>query len=250
LLLAKKKYADTQPFCGCWKGWQQREINPREQQDAFEFLQILLDQLPREMNSMFSGTIKNSIEGMNDPYRTSNIEPFYTVPLELKSFRDVAASFQSSLQSELFTGDNQYSVGDRKIDVRKYSRIETAPQVLVLQLKRFEYNLATWQRVKVRDRYEFPMSLNIGPYMTDNTQDEPYTLKGVILYGGTAEGGHYMSLIEIGGKWIRFNDMEVSELPQNEFESATFGGNVGSDYGPSAYLLFYVKVGAVAKNGD
>jgi ubiquitin C-terminal hydrolase len=244
---------DTQPFCGCWKGWRHELINTREQQDVFEFLQVFLDQLPKEMSSMFAGAIRNSIEGLRDDHCSSNLEPFYTLPLEIKGFKDIFASFQSSLQNELFTGKNQYSIGDRKIDVRKFSRIESAPQILVIQLKRFEYNLATWERVKVKDRYEFPQSLNIGPYLADNSRDEIYSLKGVILHSGTAQGGHYSSLVRIGEKWIKFNDIEVTELREDQFEEATFGSSTPAgrdDYNAatSAYLLFYVKRGATALN--
>jgi ubiquitin C-terminal hydrolase len=158
LLLSKKRYADTQPFCSSWKGWHQELINPREQQDVFEFFQLFLDQLPKDLSQMFSGTIKNSIEGLTGTYSASNIESFYTFPLEIKGLKDVQESFRSSIQSELFTGGRQSSMDDNnneKIDVRKYLRIETAPPVLVLQLKRFEYDMKTWKRIKVKDRYEF-----------------------------------------------------------------------------------------------
>jgi ubiquitin C-terminal hydrolase len=40
-------------------------------------------------------------------------------------------------------GDNQYSIGDQKIDAEKYARIEKAPDVLVIQLKRFDYSVTT-----------------------------------------------------------------------------------------------------------
>jgi hypothetical protein len=43
LLVSKRRYCDTQPFCLSWKGWHGGFINPREQQDVFEFFQLFLD---------------------------------------------------------------------------------------------------------------------------------------------------------------------------------------------------------------
>jgi hypothetical protein len=43
LLISGERYSATHPFCGCWKGWGKQLINPREEQDAVEFLQFILD---------------------------------------------------------------------------------------------------------------------------------------------------------------------------------------------------------------
>jgi hypothetical protein len=88
--------------------------------------------------------------------------------------------------------------------------------------------------------------------MVDRTESPCYELRGVVLHSGTAQGGHYSSLILLDGIWIEFNDIEVSELPEREFEGRAFGkGNVQSfDPGTSAYLLFYVKTGATVTIRD
>jgi hypothetical protein len=145
----------------------------------------------------------------------------------------------------MFTGQNQYSVQGRKIDVQKFARIDGAPEVLVLQLKRFDYNLVTLERIKVKDRYEFHRILDIVPCMTDSSVSRKYHLKGVVLHSGSAQGGHYSSLILINGKWVMFNDMEVTVLPEADFDEATFGSTLNAydewDNTASAYLLFYVR---------
>jgi ubiquitin C-terminal hydrolase len=56
------------------------------------------------------------------------------------------------MQEEMFTGENQYSLDGRKIDAVKTCHIEVAPKVLILQLKRFEYDCKTWERHKVNER--------------------------------------------------------------------------------------------------
>jgi ubiquitin C-terminal hydrolase len=252
LLISKRRFSDTQAFCDCWKGWGKRRINPKEQQDAFEFLQLVLDQLPPELNSMFKGTIKHTIEGTSEKFENHSEEFFYTIALDIKNLKDVYESFQSFLQSESFIGDNQYSIGDRKIDARKYARIEIAPKVLVLQLKRFDYNLRTWARIKVNDHYEFPTTLDIRECMVDQDEAQLYQLQGVVLHSGTAQGGHYTSVIKVDDQWILFNDVEVTELTEEQFEGLTVGDNDPTDEydtNVSAYLLFYVKINTTVAIG-
>ena len=255
LVFSSRKYSDTQPFCAIWKGWMKRPINPREQQDANEFLQLLLDQLPADFHDMFKGEIENKIEGMTEDFSSSNTEMFYSLCLDVKGCKDVDESFKSFIRSETFTGDNQYSIGDRKIDARKFARIQKAPKVLVLQLKRFEYNLTTFARYKVNDKFEFGREINIQEYMSDPSVPQWYQLKGVVVHSGTAEGGHYSSIVLVDGKWIMFNDRDVSELSDEQFQETTLGGSVGyqDEYEskPSAYMLFYSRRDATVEvNGE
>jgi hypothetical protein len=95
--------------------------------------------------------------------------------------------------------------------------------------------------------------LNIKEYLADPTNDLVYSLKGVVLHSGSAQTGHYASLITIDNKWIFFNDVEVTVLPDGKFDEATAGGTVSfDDYdsGTSAYLLFYVKLDASVQVDD
>jgi ubiquitin carboxyl-terminal hydrolase 9/24 len=66
LMVGQQQFSDPQLFCDNWLGWGRTKVNPREQQDAFEFLQLLLDQLPAEFNSMFKVQIRHTIEGISE----------------------------------------------------------------------------------------------------------------------------------------------------------------------------------------
>lgn len=250
LLLSTRYYCDTKPFCNVWKGWMKRPINPREQQDANEFFQLLLDQLPADFHSMFKGEIENRIEGTDEEFVSTNLETFYSIGLDIKDLSSVTESFGSFVQNEYFTGENQYSIGDRKINARKFARIKTAPNVLVLQLKRFEYDLTTFSRRKVDDKYEFEREFNLQEYMVDTSQPQIYELSGVVVHSGNAEGGHYCSYVLIGNEWLCFDDSEVSVVSEYDFEDDTYGGSdyYNKDSLPgSAYLLFYRKKDAVVQ---
>jgi len=65
-----------------------------------------------------------------------------------------------------------------------------------------------------------------------------YHLRGVVLHVGTADAGHYCSIIRsrgVGpGTWFLFNDNVVTEFDERELEAQCFGGSACS-----AFLLVY-----------
>lgn len=159
MIITKKKFCDTGPFCTTWKGWTGGPVDAREQHDAFEFFNIFLSQYDEEIQSIFRGSIRNTIESVDGSFQRHVCEPFYGIDLDVKGYRNVEESLNVFTHSETFSGKNQYKIDDgRYIDAKKDVRIESAPPVLVLQLKRFEYDLTSWERYKVDDRLEFPSS--------------------------------------------------------------------------------------------
>jgi hypothetical protein len=55
----------------------------------------------------------------------------------------------------------------KKVDAIKGTALQTVPYVLNLQLKRFDYDWELDRRVKLDDAVEFPLVLDIAPYMSD-----------------------------------------------------------------------------------
>jgi ubiquitin C-terminal hydrolase len=99
-------------------------IKPREQQDASEFLQMLLDQFPPQFHSAFNGRLKHTMKAVAGDFTSQMYEPFYTICLELKDCKSVHASFPSFMQAESLVGANQYSHEGWKDDAIKFCRIE------------------------------------------------------------------------------------------------------------------------------
>jgi ubiquitin carboxyl-terminal hydrolase 9/24 len=56
-----------------------------------------------------------------------------------------------------------------------------------------------------------------------------YNLKGAVIHIGTAEQGHYISIIQDrenpNGKWYEFNDHIVKEFDPADIPSEAFGGD-------------------------
>ena len=73
-------------------------------------------------------------------------------------------------------------------------------------------------------------------------------LKGVIVHSGSADVGHYYSILPDGKSWCKFDDSRVSIFPQSGFEKECYGGTWSTEewggFGRStnAYVLVYEKV--------
>lgn len=243
LLKSALPSVNTQPFASVWEV-EGQIVNPRIQQDAVEFFLLLLDRLGDEL---YKGEMSNIMVSAANPdeFRQITPETFWTLPLVVLGQASFADSLNCFLEKETVTGYNAESLG-KKIDVLRYSRVHKAPKHLVLQLKRFEYDMATWTRYKVNDKFEFPMKFDLAKLMEDETEPHEYSLTGVVIHNGTAQGGHYTSYIRKGpNKWYLFNDASVTEANDSQVHDESVGGKKSySDYDehlPSAYLLFYTK---------
>ena len=242
LLKSNTPYVDTEPFAQVWKVEGGELMNPRIQQDAVEFFLLLMDRLG---DKWYKGEMSNIMLGAveSDGFRRSSPEDFWTLPLVVLGQKSFDDSLQCFLEKETVSGYHADSLGT--IDIVKFTRVQKAPDYLVLQLKRFEYDMTTWNRYKVNDKFEFPMTFDLSKLMEDDTQHQEYTLTGIVVHNGTAQGGHYTSYIRRGEHWYLFNDTNVSEVSYATVLEESVGGKKQvTDYDehlPSAYLLFYAK---------
>ena len=78
---------------------------------------------------------------------------------------------------ELLEKGNQWECSqcEKKVDALKGLKFKELPQLLTLQLKRFDYNYSTMTRIKLNNRVAFPLYLNLNSY-----------LKGDLGEGGVA----------------------------------------------------------------
>jgi len=131
---------------------------------------------------------------------------------------------------ETLEGENRYNAeGFGLQDAKKGVIFEEFPPVLHLQLKRFEYDMHRDQNVKINDRHEFPLEIDLEPYLdakADRSESHLYKLHGVLVHSGDVHGGHYFVLIkpQADGRWLRFDDDRVVPVTDREVLEDNFGG--------------------------
>ncbi|PSK36766.1 hypothetical protein B9Z65_1949 [Elsinoe australis] len=254
-------------------GWESRQIF--EQQDVQELSRILMEKMEEKMKGteaenalaqMFVGKMKTYLKCINVDYESSRIEDFWDLQLNVSGCKTLDDSFKNYVEVETLEGDNKYHAeGFGLQDAKKGVIFESFPQILHLQLKRFEYDFQRDMMVKVNDRYEFPEIWDASPYLSETAdKSEPYVyhLHGVLVHSGDMNAGHYYAFIktEKNGDFYKFDDDRVTRATKREAMDENFGG----DYGPngigggmkmqnpfsrtwstkrsmSAYMLVYVR---------
>lgn len=243
LRLSQKRYYDTLPFCQAIIDYDGSPISLTEQKDINEFAGMLFDKLEKtaEANEILRQTIRGTLvwktKSLETPYRSEREESFYMVTLEVKDKSCIEDSLELSVAEELFSGENkiQDSVAGIKVDATRRAAIRNLPPTLIIQLKRFEFDLETMNRKKLNDFMSFPMELDMFPYTEeaifseveengpsdltninhfpdgDDDKREKYTpfsrptrkpdahyqyiLTGVVAHVGAIDRGHYYSFI-------------------------------------------------------
>ncbi|KAJ3354800.1 hypothetical protein GGF32_002372 [Allomyces javanicus] len=229
-------------------GW--NTVDAFAQHDVQEFLRVLTDNLEEKMKGtpadgmiqrLFVGQMKSYIKCVNVDYESSRTEDFYDIQLNVKGMPTVYDSFRDYIQVETLEGENKYMAeGYGLQDAKKGVVFTKFPSVLHLQLKRFEYDFMRDQMVKINDRYEFPLDLDLDEFLVPPTPAEgdeeaadvpppgpqKYHLHGVLVHSGSVDGGHYCAFIRPRreNKWFKFDDDRVVPVTLKEVLDDNFGG--------------------------
>ncbi|KAM3559956.1 hypothetical protein ARSEF4850_003889 [Beauveria asiatica] len=251
-------------------GWETRHIF--EQQDVQELSRKLMERLEERMKGtkaenvlpeIFSGKIKTYISCINVDYESSRVEDFWDIQLNVSGNKSLLDSFRDYIQVEKMDGENQYFAGDehKLQDADKGVIFNSFPDVLNLQLKRFEYDIQRDMMMKINDRYEFPDVFDAAPYLNDDADtSEPWTyqLHGVLVHSGDLNAGHYYAFIKPNkdGWFYKYDDDKVTKATLREVLEENYGGEerIPNGYARapmqkkaptvrqnSAYMLVYIR---------
>ncbi|CAI8586565.1 unnamed protein product [Vicia faba] len=244
------------------------------QHDVQELNRVLCEKLEDKMKAtvvegtiqkLFEGHHMNYIECINVDYKSTRKESFYDLQLDVKGCPDVYASFDKYVEVERLEGDNKYHAEQNGLqDAKKGVLFIDFPPVLQLQLKRFEYDFMRDTMVKINDRYEFPLQLDLDrdnrKYLSpdaDRNVRNLYTLHSVLVHSGGVHGGHYYAFIRptLSDQWYKFDDERVTKEDPKRALEEQYGGeeelpqtNPGFNNSPfkftkysNAYMLVYIR---------
>jgi len=262
-------------------GWD--TIDSFLQHDIQELARVLVDNLEKKMENtpskdtmkyLFEGTSKNYFKCIHVDYESSHKDTWYDLQLNVKGCKDVYQSFEQYNEVEMLEGENQYRAeGYGLQDAKKGSIFLSFPPVLMLHLKRFEYDIQRDIMYKINDRYEFPLEMDLtrflDPECKDYHEDNTYCLFSVLVHSGDVSGGHYYAFIrpypgEEPDQWYKFDDEKVYKVRKQDAADENFGGeerktkyfwlqgHVNSIYKKftNAYMLVYIrksKIGEILK---
>lgn len=222
LAASQLQYYVPRGFWRHFKLWGE-PVNLREQHDALEFFNSLVDSLDEALKALgapcllakaLGGTFADQKICRGCPHRYSREESFTTLNIDIRNHSNLLDSLEQYVKGDLLEGANAYHCDkcNKKVDTVKRLCIKRLPPILAIQLKRFDYD---WERecaIKFNDYFEFPRELDMEPYtvrglarLEGELMDEEaaeselgatrYRLTGIVVHSGQASGGHYYSYI-------------------------------------------------------
>ncbi|CAF1351283.1 unnamed protein product [Adineta steineri] len=243
------------------------ELSPRfagySQQDSHEFLNVLLDALHEDLkqdsdiieneisliSEIFHGQIRSTVTCVcGEPLITFDSISFLALPIpklpsppprrknsgnSIKRTVTLQDCFNELFKVETLRENGQWFCNkcDCLMDAEKKLELWTPPQVLILQLKRFTYDLSSNTKIQTLVEYPFDSSLDLGRFIADPNYNENthYELVAISSHTGSLAGGHYTTYARnfLTNKWFHFNDEIVLEVDEKTLLS------------PNTYLLVY-----------
>ena len=187
-----------------------------------------------------------------EEYLSIRPEPFMIISLPIPREKSNASKntitlmdcFDLNCESEYLEGENAWfneTLG-KKQNVHKRLVYWSLPDVMILDIKRFEYSPESDSYVKNQTAIRIPVeNVDFSKYVEGyNKESYVYDLYGICNHHGDETFGHYTSTVRTANsKWYNFNDANVKEVSIGDSEIV----------GNTPYCLFYRKK-TCSKNGE
>lgn len=182
LQLRKHSYIETTDLTKSF-GWDRGESF--QQHDVQEFCRVLFDAIEESVrdteqenmiNQLYEGTMIDYVRCLNCSYESSREDKFLDLSLTVRNEFDkiyndsVEKALANYIQADMLTGENKYYCEQctSKQDAKKGLKFKNFPYILALQLKRFDLDYNTFQRIKLNDSVSFEQILNMNQFIGEN----------------------------------------------------------------------------------
>ena len=195
------------------------------------------------IRDIFGGLLRTEFHVEGRSQVTVTFEPFFDLQLEISKCGDLENCLSSFFEEKPLS---DYKDDGRVVRAYHQQRIEQLPNILIVQLKRFQF---FDRAVKLKEDIEFPEVLTIeeqyisSKLSASNTgaakniftgeRGTRYRLFSIIIHKGTeATKGHYVCYsLDNRNDWVLFDDAKVKKVP-----------SIDTVLNSQAYMLFYEKI--------
>lgn len=209
------------------------------QEDAHEFLRYVIDachntclrlkklqQLQQQRKSgsgnegfgggtvvkeIFGGALQSQVKCLSCGVESNKVDEIMDMSLDVLNSSSLKECLQKFFQAETLDGNNKYKCENcnKLVAARKQMSLLQAPNILVIQLKRFEGIFGG----KIDKTIAFEEVLVLSSYMCKASKEKhaEYNLFGTIVHSGfSPDSGHYYAYIKDAmGRWYCCNDSYI-----------------------------------------
>ncbi|XP_024960000.1 ubiquitin carboxyl-terminal hydrolase 25-like isoform X1 [Cynara cardunculus var. scolymus] len=164
------------------------------------------------VKEIFGGALQSQVECLACGNESNKIDEIMDISIDVFNSSSLKDALQKFFQPEILDGNNKYKCDNcRKLVVaRKQMSMLQAPNILVIQLKRFEGIFGG----KIDKPIALEEVLMLSSFMCKSSQDPhpEYKLFATIVHSGLSpDSGHYYAYIKDAiGRWYCCNDSHVS----------------------------------------
>ncbi|ETW00119.1 hypothetical protein H310_07533 [Aphanomyces invadans] len=177
----ERKAIDTKALTKSF-GWNSSDVF--QQHDVQELCRVLFDALEESLkgtptehlvNDLYQGQLKDYVQCASCGNESSRLDNFLDLSLVIRPFgstqmmQSVEEAIEYFLKPEVLSGENQWDCSKcaKKQDAIKGLKFSKLPYLLALQLKRFDFDYTTFNRIKLNNEVRFPKYLNMNTYVHD-----------------------------------------------------------------------------------
>jgi len=176
---------------------------------------------PSPVTKIFGGHLRSELRvpGLKD---SVTLEPYKPLQLDIGAphVNNIVDALKGLTRTETLTG----TFGGRSNSAKKQVFIDNLPPVLILHLKRFQYDNSFSGTQKIWKKVGYPLELEIPKDVFPPSKRGGFAVKGglpryrltsvVYHHGKSAAGGHYTVdvLREDGREWVRMDDTVIRRI--------------------------------------
>lgn len=195
---------------------------------------------------LFSGLLRSRLTCLVCKHTSDTFDPFMDLPLDLTS-SSISGCLSGFVKPEILKGKDAYWTCEKcrkRVETKKEVRIERAPWILVVQLKRFGFQKG--MGAKITRPVTVERELDISKFTTagEKANGAPVPAQNYELYaltlhhGHSLRSGHYTAYVKAAnGIWYHMDDERRSQVGWERVQQAGASG---------AYLAWYVRRGGKA----